>query len=259
LYVAFLFEQGLKGSSIKVYLAAIRNLHIKCGFSNPTQSLRLKMAVKGASALSLPPQRKLPITYDILCKMLPLLGDRSDALMLECVMSVAFYGCFRAGELCVADGVDFDSLIHVCLGDVSFSDISVSLKLKRSKTDVSNAGVVVNLGCSKKSICAFCTLKKYVSGRCGLKDEPLFLDSSGSALKKGYFISTTRLLLALLGYDPSKFSGHSYRAGCATTASQKGLNQWEIKMLGRWSSECYHIYLRNLSIVSTFAERLAAD
>jgi hypothetical protein len=256
-----LFNQGLKGSSIKVYQAAIRNLHVKCGLINPTQSIRLKMAVKGATALSSAPLRKQPITYKILCPLVALLKGRQDELMLASAMSLAFYGCFRAGELCVPDGALFDPKLHVCLKDVSFShkDKVLFLLLKRSKTDAKNEGVTIRVGCSTKPVCAYCLMKDYVQSRKpSTSGEPLFIDSFGTVLKKGYFVSTTRLLLACLGYDPTLFSGHSYRAGCATTGADKGMNQWEIKMLGRWSSECYSIYLRNPAITATFAEKLAS-
>jgi hypothetical protein len=82
--------------------------------------------------------------------------------------------------------------------------------------------------------------------------------SGGAALKKGYLVSTTRLYLAMLGHDPALFSGHSYRAGSATTGANIGMSAWEIKMVGRWSSECYNVYLRNPDIVTTFAEKLAS-
>ena len=63
----------------------------------------------------------------------------------------------------------------------------------------------------------------------------------------------------MLGYDPSLYSGHSYRAGAATTAGNLGFEEWEIKMLGRWNSSAYHIYLRNPKVVATFSKRLISS
>ena len=71
-------------------------------------------------------------------------------------------------------------------------------------------------------------------------------------------MSVTRLAIASVGLDPSAFSGHSYRAGAATSAGNAGFEDWELKMMGRWNSDAYNLYLRNPKIVSTFAKRLVS-
>jgi site-specific recombinase XerD len=45
LYIAFLFDEGLKGSSIKVYISAVRSLHIYSGFIYPSDMLRVRLAL----------------------------------------------------------------------------------------------------------------------------------------------------------------------------------------------------------------------
>lgn len=39
--------------------------------------------------------------------------------------------------------------------------------------------------------------------------------------------------------DSSKYSGHSFRSGAATTAAKRGLGDATIEMLGRWQSNAY--------------------
>ena len=55
-FVSYLFQLGLKGTSIKVYLAAVRSLHIMHNFPPPIHSDRLLLALKGAVHLSGPPK-----------------------------------------------------------------------------------------------------------------------------------------------------------------------------------------------------------
>ena len=262
LYVAFLFDDNLKGSSIRVYLAAVRSLHVFWGLPYPVETLRLRLAVKGAITQSPPPVRKLPITFDVLCSMLHCMTDRFDFKMLSAAMTLAFFGCFRSGEICVVNQSLFDCKVNLCMEDVLVDreQRMLSIFLKKSKNDYVSKGVSVFVGCSKKKVCGYCSVVEYIdslSCHAILPTAPFFRDAMGLPLSKDYFVSATRLSLALAGHDPMLFSGHSFRAGAATTAGDQGFDDWEIKMLGRWNSSAYSIYLRNPKVVSTFASRLA--
>jgi hypothetical protein len=264
LYVAFLFDQGLKGSTIRVYLAAIRSLHVYSNCVYPQESLRLKLAVKGAVSQSAPPTRKLPITIDILTRMLSVISARFDYKLIAAAMCFGFFGCFRCSEFCLPEGVQFSVKDHLCLGDVvvNHSEKMLSVFLKKSKSDTFSSGVTVFIGCSGGPVCAYCTLVSYLGSKPVVVNGyklPLFSDYLGRVLTKKYFVPVTRISLALLGFEPSLYSGHSYRAGAATTAGNLGFEEWEIKMLGRWNSSAYHIYLRNPKVVATFSQRLVSS
>jgi len=261
LFIAFLYLKGLKGSSIRVYLSGIRNLHIKFGYQNPLEnSPRIKLAVRGALALSTPPNRMKPITYKILYKLIEYCSRFENSLMLQTAMALAFFGCLRAAEFCIPDGSCFDSDINLCVGDITFNYVAgyMVLYLKRSKTDMYNQGTKIYIGCSGTKACAYCLMHQYLSMKPKLSNtDPLFTDKYGVPLKKSYFVNTIKLLLSLCGIDPQKYSGHSFRAGASTTGGNRGFKKWEIKMLGRWKSEAYACYLRNPKIAVNFAKKLA--
>ena len=72
---------------------------------------------------------------------------------------------------------------------------------------------------------------------------PLFYFQSGRLLTQS---SVTHLLqdsarCAGLPYESLK--GHSFRIGAASAAAAAGLPDWLIKVLGRWSSDCYQLYI----------------
>jgi hypothetical protein len=204
----------------------------------PQESLRLKLAVKGAVSQSAPPARKFPITIDVLTRMLTAIASRFDFKLIAAAMCFGFFGCLRCSEFCLPDGVQFSVKDHLCVADVvvNHKEKMLSVFLKKSKSDKFNTGVSIFIGCSGGPVCAFCTLVSYLSSKPVVSDgfkHPLFSDHLGRALSKKYFVSVTRISLAMLGFDPSLYSGHSYRAGAATTAGNLGFEEWEIKMLGR--------------------------
>lgn len=46
------------------------------------------------------------------------------------------------------------------------------------------------------------------------------------------------------GYPASRFAGHSFRIGAATTTGRCGVPESLIKTLGRWESSAYMCYMR---------------
>ena len=53
-----------------------------------------------------------------------------------------------------------------------------------------------------------------------------------------------REALEKAGVDQSKYWGHSFRIGVATTAAAKGVEDCIIKTLGRWESLAYLQYMK---------------
>ena len=264
LYISYLYEEGLSASSIRVYLAAVRSLHVYSNEPYPTNMLRVRLALKGAVRNSPLPKRKLPITFIILKQMLTHVRLRHDKTLIDCVMTLAFFGCLRLAECCVIDGQNFNPKIHLCVSDVSLDHVKkqFSLFIKQSKTDSTNTGVSIYIGCSHDTqCCAYCSMRHYMSVRLTVIDpdtSPLFILPGGGILFKSYLVKITRLLLSMSGYNPSLYSGHSFRAGAATSAGNNNFRDWEVQLLGRWSSQAYTVYMRNPQITASFAHRLAS-
>ena len=73
---------------------------------------------------------------------------------------------------------------------------------------------------------------------------PLFTYVSGELLTREKLIRETRVLIRKGGLDSREFAGHSFRIGAATTAASANLPPWLIKVLGRWSSDCFERYIK---------------
>lgn len=269
LFVAFLADR-LKPQSIKVYLAGVRALHISHGIHNPlTHTIKLHQTLRGIERVhSSPAKQKLPITFDLLCRLKYFIDPHSeDDTVYWAALTTAHFLLLRAGEFTVTSKTSYDIETLLRLQDVNLhttqtGDEYAALHLRKSKTDQQHRGVVLYVGHAHHTVCAVCALKinlrlQHARPRATPSD-PLFRLSSGLPLARRDLTTFLSTLLRLVGLDPHHYSGHSFRIGGATSATIAGLNDYEIKLLGRWSSDCYKRYIRSpLSLFLKVAPRIA--
>lgn len=249
-YIAYMSLKKLSHSTMLVYLAAIRSLHIMLGFPVPdTGTPRIKLALKAILESSNAPSQKQPITYPILCNMFQLIPDTFDGHMYKSCLSLGFFAALRSQEYVLSDGSVQTPPLHI--SSVKFfkqDDIQcMTITVPRSKT--TSHGFSVSLGCSLTQICSVCTMKSYLklrysSTNCDLS-HPLFVQSDGTILKKSVFTAYIKKLAGQLGLNPCKFSAHSLRSGATTSAACVGFQDWELGTLGNWKSDTYKRYIRN--------------
>ena len=67
---------------------------------------------------------------------------------------------------------------------------------------------------------------------------------SGRYLTRSAVVHLLRDAARWAGPTYKSLKGHSFRIGAASTAAAAGLPDWLIKVLGRWSSDCYQLYIR---------------
>ena len=66
----------------------------------------------------------------------------------------------------------------------------------------------------------------------------------GSYLTRPRFAAMISATLQQAGIDDKHYATHSFRIGAATTAKDAGISDVHIKMLGRWKSNAYQLYVR---------------
>ena len=253
-FVAFLFEARLSGATVKNYLAAVRHGQIALGLGDPglPNMPQLEYVVKGfkRSATYATSRTRLPITPELLCQ-LKLVWQRGqvlrDASMLWAAATMCFFGFLRCGEVVVPSPLSFDPSVHLCYGDVALDSADpptlIQVRLKASKTDPFRQGVSVYLGATGGDICPVAAVLDYMVRR-GPGVGPFFTFSDGSFLTRDRFVRAVREALQSAGVDSSSYAGHSFRIGAATTAARQGVPDSTIKMLGRWESSAYTLYIR---------------
>ena len=245
-FAAYLADQ-VSFTTIKLYVAAIRLAHIKNSLSDPFHDAPLLHLLLPGIKRSVGhyPRRHLPITMALLRRIKTSDKLSSDKLMLWSAFTLAFYGFLRASELTSPSATQFNPLVNLCCSDVSFTpEGCLSLHLKSSKTDPYRQGCSLLIAPSNHSICAVRSLRKYLSVHAVNGSTPLYVFQSGLYLTRAKVTSTLHTLLQRLSIPTEQYASHSFWIRAATTATEAELPPWLIQTQGRWSSNCFTLYIR---------------
>ena len=174
-------------------------------------------------------------------------------------MTVAFFGFLRLGELTCNS--TFDPKYHLMHRDMPrCSPMYMLVRLKVSKTDPFRQGQTIVIGKTNSPLCPISAMVAYFDSRASsFGSGPLFIYVSGAFLTREKLTRETRLLISKGGLDSSEFAGHSFRIGAATTAASANLPSWLIKVLGRWSSDCFERYIKTTpSVLAQVLQQLVS-
>ena len=239
-------------STARTYLAAVRHLHISEGYGDPLKGcLQLELVLKGFKRWKPRSQdQRLPITPWILQKIKAVLLQNPhdyDNILFWAACCLGFFAFLRSGEFTVQSSHHFDATWHLTPRDVSVDNREnpslLKIHLKGSKTDQERVGIDLYIGKTDNEICPVAAMLAYLAVR-GQDDGPLFRLKNGHPLSRQHLVQVLRLSLSAAGMDCSRYSGHSFRIGAATTAMARGVPESTVQTLGRWASDSFKRYIR---------------
>ena len=248
LFATFL-ANTVQHSTIKVYLSAVRSMHIEQGFPDPLiNCLRLQRVLRGIKRTQgVFSSLRLPVTDDIMAVIFRALDlSTPDHCMFWAACNLAYFGFHRSAEFTVPNLASFSSAIHLGVADIAVDSGSMPsclrVRIKASKTDPFRKGCYVHIGRGLFPLCAIQSLLAYLSLR-GDGPGPLFIFRDGRPLSRTILTSWLRRILSAAGIE-GNFSSHSFRIGAATVAARNGIPDHQIQALGRWTSNAYLVYIR---------------
>jgi integrase len=219
-------------------LAALAKVHRSRGFSNPTTVEIVKSTVRGLRRIKGTAQRQAtPLIKEDLFVVLEAMGSGLKDIRDRALLLLGFAGGFRRSELI---GLDCDDVVLVRQG--------LEITLRRSKTDQNGAGRKIGIPHGRGRWCPVAALEQWLTAS-GITEGALF-----RPVDRHHRVGPTRLSAEAVclvvrervqaaGIDPKDYSGHSLRAGLATSAAQAGVSSWKIRqqtghtsdaMLGRY-------------------------
>ena len=256
LFVSHLATIDISHSSIKVYLSAVRHMHVMEGLHNEFNQLltpRLHLTLRGIKkkqAATRPPRRRLPITINILHRIRYYLSTKTPSYsntMLWAMCCLAFFGFLRVSEFTIPSEDSYDPTTHLSLQDIRIDNRDsprlLQVSIKQSKTDPFRRGIQLYLGATDSTVCPIKAMLSYLAAR-GSQAGPLFVTEQGRGITRQMFSSALNTLLTQLKLDCKSYNTHSFRIGAATSATQAMIPDSQIKMLGRWQSNAYQCYIR---------------
>jgi site-specific recombinase XerD len=244
----YLTDAGLRLSpkSVRVHLSAIASAHRLTGIGLDAKHYNITSVMGGVERAKGRRERnaKSPVLLDQLRAMLRDLGDAPLEVRNRAMLLLGFGGAMRRSELV---GLDLE--------DLEIREEGVRILIRRSKTDQYGEGQsVVVLGSQDRTICVVSALKRWLSHR-GLRNGPLFCRIAPTGIVSEHRLSdrgVARIVkerAAAASLDETKFSGHSLRAGFATTAAIGGADLKDIMQQGRWESmDTALLYIREADL-----------
>ena len=166
---ATMLADSLNHSSIKVYLSAVRSLHIDNRLADPLLNclqlqLRLLRGIKQVQGSPTP--KRLPIMIDVLQVIKRSLDlSPQDHIMLWAACCLGFFGFLCAGEF--TTNSPFDPNIHLGVSDVQADTLQdptcFQIHIKCSKTDPVRVGCYIYVGRGSDVVCPVVAMGNFLA------------------------------------------------------------------------------------------------
>ena len=219
-------------------VATLSKAHQALGKGNPCHAVLVKATLRGLRRKQGTAQKQAkPLLKDELFAILDPMGDSMKDVRDRALLLLGFAGGFRRSELV---GLD--------VADIEFVRQGIIITLRHSKTDQDDAGRKIGIPHGRTQHCPVAAVTAWLE-RSKIKQGSVFcpvtryghlqpVRLSGDAVSE-----VIRGRVAAIGIDPEGYSGHSLRAGFATSAAQVGVSTFKIRaqtghasdaMLGRY-------------------------
>jgi len=214
----------LAPSSLARRVATLCKVHEANAWPNPCRSEIVRATMRGIKRVKGTAQdQACPLLREDLFILLDALGYDPRARRDRALLLIGWAGGFRSSELV---GLDLPDIEEVREGLV--------LHLRRSKTDQTGQGRKIGIPLGRTRHCPLAALSAWLDAL-RVNDGPIFrpVDRHGNVrpdrLRSDAVSTILRNRLAIAGIDPEGYSGHSLRAGLATSAIKAGVPTYKVR------------------------------
>lgn len=247
-FIAHLKYENVAASSAQSHLSVIAFLHKINGFPDPTKSFITSKIMAGYRNTSQSTDIRLPITVPILNRLLlvarVIIPGRYDQLLLRAMMTLAFRGYLRVGEMVPSSqtGSDRNCLL---VDDVKLEGDFITIIFRSFKHSSRQGAQSIRIDGSLipgSSVYPAQHMREYLSAR-GDALGLLFTRPTCRYIRRN-FDNHLRQMLNSCRLSTSTFKGHSFRIGAASYDAHLGKSDAYIRNAGRWVSDAFRKYIR---------------
>ena len=235
------FSEKQAVTTITRRVATISKAHQAMGAENPCRSELVKATLQGLRRkCGVTLKQAKALTREDLFIVLDGMGDSAKDARDRALLLLGFAGAFRRSELVGLNVTDIETVRQ-----------GLIVTLRRSKTDQEGAGRKIGIPHGRTRHCPVAALTDWLT-RSGITEGAIFrpITRHGQLQRErlsGDAVSEViRERLAAVGIDPAGYSGHSLRAGFATSAAQAGASTIKIRQqTGHASDAMLSRYIRD--------------
>lgn len=252
-YLASLVDTGRRACTINRKVSAIRFAHKVASVENPCAHPLVEATASGIRRqIGVAQHGKAPARTEDIKLMVASLPENLHGLRDRALLLLGFAGAMRRSELVALD-----------IRDITESSEGLRVVIRRSKTDQEGAGIIKGIPvgrhpetCPVRALNAWLVAAGITSGAVFRKVNRHGRLGAMRLTAQSVAIVVKRVATAV-GLDPDRFSGHSLRAGLATSAAAAGVDMRFIMAQGAWASErMVRRYIRDGNL---FRENAAAQ
>lgn len=245
------------GKTLANYVCGVRAWHILHGQPWLIDDNQVKPALEGATRLAPPSSRRpkqAPFTVALIETLLSKLNlsDPFDAAVAAC-LTTTFWSVACTGEFTVPSMEKFDPTKHVKRSDIRPAQDRNGLKV--------TVFALPHTKCSRDGEDVYWAVQEGPSDPAALLENHLTVNNPSESshlftyqhhkgprpLTKRAFMDRLNTIAIQLGIEPLK--GHGIRIGATLEYLLRGVSFEAVKLMGRWKSEAFLIYLRQHAII----------
>lgn len=219
---------------------SIAKAHAAIGQPSPTESALVRATLRGVRRSRGRAQKQAkPLLRDELFLVLDAIGDGVKDVRDCALLLLGFAGGFRRSELVGLDRRDIEAVRQ-----------GLIVHLRRSKTDQFGEGRKIGIPHGRSRHCPVLAVERWLN-LSKIETGPIFrvVDRHARIFDQRLSGEAVSLVVAArvaaAGLDATGYSGHSLRAGFATSAAQAGVSSWKIRaQTGHASDAMLSRYIR---------------
>ena len=221
-----------KPTTLTRWLASISQAHLSLGLESPCRSIEVRRTLRGIKREhGAKPWRVSPALRDEVLAMVKALSDDLAGVRNKAILLVGFAGALRRSEIA-----------NLRVEAVTFDVRGMILALGKTKTDQSGEHDEIAIPFAKGNACPVKALKDWLK-QSHIQSGPVFraISKGGKvsdrAMNPHSIAQLIKTFALAAGMDPADYSGHSLRAGLATSSAKDGKPFHKIKAQTRHRSD----------------------